>query len=105
MFPLIKLASQQKKLSKNNIWAGVSEKCQGNVPEALGFILITVIYVFPLLAYAMYILFPFSFLGLHMSQLQDRTSWVEHWSCMIFSYSIMFQAEFDAENDCIAEAY
>lgn len=53
----------------------------------------------------MYILFPFFFPGLHMSQLQDRTSWVEHWSCMISSHGIMFQAEFDAEYDCIAAPY
>lgn len=43
LFPLIVLASQQKKLSKNRIWAGVSEKCHGYVPEAPGFVLITAI--------------------------------------------------------------
>lgn len=62
-------------------------------------------YGYLLVAYAMYLLFSFCFLGLHISQLQARTSWVEHWSRMIFRHGIMCWAEFDAEHDCIAAAY
>lgn len=51
MFPLISVASkqkkQQKKQKKKQVWAGVREKCRDNVPEAPGFVfIISIMFIF-----------------------------------------------------------
>lgn len=89
LFPLIMLALKQKETEQNKVSAGVREKCQSNVPEAPGFVLISAIMF--ILLYLITCTFSFHFLFLAWI-VQARTSWVEHWSCMFFRHGIMFSS-------------